>query len=95
MIKNEAIYSMTKNILLQEMMGNNKSIENVLNSNTKTDIALYEAYEQNTSIFSNPKDLYYLLTDFNSKNMFCYNDILKYSRNPDVVEFLERNCEKN
>jgi fructose 1,6-bisphosphatase len=75
---------------MQMVMESNKSIESFLNFKIKSSIDLTE---QKYSIFSNPMDLYYILSILGDKERVC-NSIIKNSNNKDIKEFIEHSCDE-
>jgi hypothetical protein len=72
---------------MQMVMESNKSIESFLNFQIKSSIDLVE---QEYSIFSNPMDLYYLLT---MPTYEICDTFIKDSNNTDIRKFIENSCE--
>jgi hypothetical protein len=72
---------------MQMVMERNKSIESFLNFQIKSSIDLVE---QEYSIFSNPMDLYYLLT---MPTYEICDTFIKDNNNTDIRKFIENSCE--
>jgi hypothetical protein len=73
---------------MQMVMEANKSIESFLNFKIKSSIDLSE---QKYSIFSNPMDIYYILSISDDMERVC-SSIFKNSSNVDIKEFRQKNC---
>jgi hypothetical protein len=91
MLKVTSINDITNYTTIQMVMENNKSIESFLNFKIKSSIDLAE---QEYSIFSNPIDIYYILSMSDDVERIC-NSIFRNSNNINIKDFVKNSCKVN